>query len=704
MSLIAPDLDNLRFQKDLVDEARRRIIRYCPDWTDYNVSDPGITLIELFAWMTEMIVYRLNQVPDKNHLKFMELLGMQLKPASSARVPLTFRLSVPFPIDPGNDTFTTVPVGTEVATRPEKGEAEVIFTTEKSLVIAPPKIKWLYRNREFDTNWLEKGKFQALNDNRPQEGDAFYLGFDATQDISGYILQLEFQCEDVATGIDKDNPPLVWECSSGNLDEWLEVRPSLDDGEEDTTEGLNSPDGKLVLYLPLRMRPTEIQGREAYWIRCRYKRRSEEGGSYEKSPLIKRTTAQVLGASTWANHAVIVRNEVLGRSSGEPNQVYVLRHRPVLELQAGEYIEVQQDGFPKYAPWFPVKDFSNSGHEARHFVIDTDKGEVRFGPAIRQPNGQIKQYGRIPETDRLIRFKQYRYGGGVKGNMPANTIHVLRSTIPYVDQVTNREYADGGRDAESLEEARMRAARELRAQNRAVTLEDYESLARRVENIARAKCIVPQNIRGRLSPGAVELLVVPQVTVSLGDGDLSKLHLDPNLSRKIKNVLDDKRLLTTELLVREPRYIGIKVKVTVVWEDDGYPESLKKRIEMRLRNFINPLRISSDSKDWDEVMGKKWRGWPFGRNLYKGELFSLIQRSGGIKYVPDIQIEMRPVTPEKERYAEEEVLQIAAMDLTLIDNDFLQVPDDALLCSLEHEIVLIDEAQYIETIITKQKQ
>jgi len=75
MPLPEPILDDLRFQRDLVDEARRRIIRYCPEWTDYNVSDPGITLIELFAWMTEMIVYRLNLVPEKNHIKFMELLG-----------------------------------------------------------------------------------------------------------------------------------------------------------------------------------------------------------------------------------------------------------------------------------------------------------------------------------------------------------------------------------------------------------------------------------------------------------------------------------------------------------------------------------------------------------------------------------------------------------------------------------------------------
>src|SRR5512139_4121227 len=85
VTLPAPNLDDLRFQSDLVDEARKRIILYCPEWTEYNLSDPGITLIELFAWMTELMVYRLNRVPEKNYIKFLEMLGIQSLPASSAR-------------------------------------------------------------------------------------------------------------------------------------------------------------------------------------------------------------------------------------------------------------------------------------------------------------------------------------------------------------------------------------------------------------------------------------------------------------------------------------------------------------------------------------------------------------------------------------------------------------------------------------------
>ena len=75
MRLPEIELDDRRFQ-DLVSEARTRISRACPEWTEHNVSDPGITLIELFAWMTEMTIYRLNRVPDKLHVALLDLLGI----------------------------------------------------------------------------------------------------------------------------------------------------------------------------------------------------------------------------------------------------------------------------------------------------------------------------------------------------------------------------------------------------------------------------------------------------------------------------------------------------------------------------------------------------------------------------------------------------------------------------------------------------
>src|ERR687884_1587181 len=109
MALPVPNLDDRRFQ-DLVDDAKRLVQQRCPEWTDHNVSDPGVTLIEAFAWMTDQLLYRLNRVPDRNYIKFLELIGVHLYPPAAAHAPVTFWLSAP------QKSTVTIPTGTEVAT------------------------------------------------------------------------------------------------------------------------------------------------------------------------------------------------------------------------------------------------------------------------------------------------------------------------------------------------------------------------------------------------------------------------------------------------------------------------------------------------------------------------------------------------------------------------------------------------------------
>src|SRR3712207_4516910 len=122
MALPAPNLDDRRFQ-DLVDDAKRLVQQRCPEWTDHNVSDPGVTLIETFAFMVDQLLYRLNRVPDRNYVRFLELIGVQLFPPSAARAAVTFWLSAP-----QSDTVR-VPAGTQVATVRTETEEAVSFTT-----------------------------------------------------------------------------------------------------------------------------------------------------------------------------------------------------------------------------------------------------------------------------------------------------------------------------------------------------------------------------------------------------------------------------------------------------------------------------------------------------------------------------------------------------------------------------------------------
>ncbi|MDQ1591848.1 MAG: hypothetical protein QOG71_2475 [Pyrinomonadaceae bacterium] len=83
MPLQIPNLDDRRYQ-ELLDEALARVPVHNPEWTNFNKSDPGVTLIEIFAFLTENLLYRSNQIPERNRRKFLSLLGVPLQSASSA--------------------------------------------------------------------------------------------------------------------------------------------------------------------------------------------------------------------------------------------------------------------------------------------------------------------------------------------------------------------------------------------------------------------------------------------------------------------------------------------------------------------------------------------------------------------------------------------------------------------------------------------
>lgn len=699
MTLPTPNLDDLRFQQDLVDEARRRIAQYCPEWTDYNLSDPGITLIELFAWMTELMVYRLNRVPEKNYVKFMELLGVNLQAASSAHTELTFRFSVPFPIDGDRDIVPVVPENTEVATRPVEGEDEVIFSTDERLVAYPPSLTQLRRGVDFARNYLPRLNVQecrVFRDDQPQEGDTFYLGFDESSPVSGYILGLEIEArEALATGIKRTDPPLVWECSMGN-NQWMELMPSTRPGEDDTTGGLNNPTGRITLYLPLSMRVEDVHGISAYWVRCRFQQKRPTQGRYNQSPRLTGVRAYVLGATVTATHAVLIENEELEPCTGEPGQQFQLANFPILNPTEEEIVEIEErvKGEILFVPWQRVQDFSRSTRYDRHYIINTSTGQIQLGPNIRQRDGTTQQYGRVPEAGRRVRFVQYRAGGGTQGNVPVGRLNSLRSTIPYIDSVTNMRRAEGGRDFESLDEAKIRAPQELRSTGSAVTALDYEDLAKNANRkVARVKALVPGRGEGSPAPGMIAILVVPTAFNSLKVGDLTNLELADALARDVENYLDQYRLLTTTLLVREPAYEGVRVHVNVVVEPLSSPEAVRSRVLTALRTFLSPLNIVEEGSFLKNILGENWDGWPFGRDLYVSEIHSLLQQVPGVRYIQDVWMEHRRVLPVREQPVtdDESMLKPEGDFGPLLPVDrVLHARADGLFCSLDHQVQIVD--------------
>ena len=130
MPLPVPNLDDRRFQ-DLVDDAKRMVQQRCPEWTDHNVSDPGVTLIETVAYMLDTVLYRLNRVPDRLYLTFLDLIGVRLHPPTAARADITFWLASPA------DEVRTIPAETKVATARTESEEAIPFVTTADLAIIP---------------------------------------------------------------------------------------------------------------------------------------------------------------------------------------------------------------------------------------------------------------------------------------------------------------------------------------------------------------------------------------------------------------------------------------------------------------------------------------------------------------------------------------------------------------------------------------
>ena len=191
MPLPAPNLDDRSFQ-DILDEARRLIPRYCPEWTDHNLSDPGITLLELFAWMTDMLLYRLNRVPDKNYVKFLELIGRA--PASRPGQP---RRTSPSASPRAQAEDMVIPQGTEIATvRTETQEVDQLRHRPRSghARAAAGRTSWpvaaAHRFNDYRPALDDPRQGLGIFSDVPQENDAFLLGF--ANDLSAHTVAITF--------------------------------------------------------------------------------------------------------------------------------------------------------------------------------------------------------------------------------------------------------------------------------------------------------------------------------------------------------------------------------------------------------------------------------------------------------------------------------------------------------------------------------
>jgi len=605
-----PDLDDRRFQ-DIVDEAKRLIPRYCPEWTNHNLSDPGVALIELFAWMSEMILFRLNQVPDRFFTKFLELVGIEPFPPSVAHCDLTFWLSTVL------DHEVVVPAGTQVATYGAIEGDDVVFSTTADLVIAPPQLFTACtsqgaKEEHFTPAWEQlkfpKGEVVCFESDPLQAGDAFYLGFHNT--LAGNLVRLHVEASIEGIGVEPDRPPLLWEAWSGEA--WQPIRVHAD-----TTGGLNR-DGTISLVMPRHHEPVTFIGDHACWIRAKLLDPAPGQHAYQASPRIKSVRGETLGGTVAAEHAVAVGVETLGRSHGQPGQSFRVSKPPVLPRREGEHIRViTTDGVEE---WGEVDDFTASVGTDRHFVWDAGSGVVRFGPRVRYADGSVRQHGAIPRDGAEIVATGYRQGGGSVGNVGAETLSVLRTTVPFIDRVTNLVPATGGVDAETVENAKLRGPMTLRTGARAVTARDYERLTLESSvEVARARCLPPE--RG----GPVRLLVVPHVGGRPETHEIDKFALSPKLRDTISEHLDERRVLGATVEVGVPFLQGVSVAVLLKALPARPATLVRQRALDLLYEFVNPL-----------TGGPERNGWPWDADINRAPIAEMLEAVEGVDNVEQV--------------------------------------------------------------------
>ncbi|QXJ21398.1 putative baseplate assembly protein [Actinomadura graeca] len=611
MPLPAPNLDDRRFQQ-FVDDAKRYIQQRCPEWTDHNVSDPGVTLIEAVAHMVDQLVYRLNRVPEKNHVAFLELLGITLLPPAAARTDVTFWLSAP------HDEDVLVPTGVEVATQRTEQEEAVVFTTVRDLRIVPCELSGIAVQAgggppADHTADLRAEKDFACFSAAPRPGDVLAIGLSAAVPSCAVMVRMDSRVDGV--GVDPRQPPLLWEAFTG--EGWRECEVA-----SDGTGGLNRP-GDVVLHVPDGHVMSRVGVQEAGWLRCRLTEARPGQPFYSVSPTVRAAEVFTIGGTTGVVHAETIEDDLLGEAAGVPGERFRTEYAPVVAGDPPLVLETSDgEGWQR---WEAVEHFAASGPADPHFRLDAATGEVSFGPAVRTPDGLLRQHGAVPGKGAVVRAGRYRTGGGRLGNVARGALTVLRTSVPFVARVENREAARGGVDAETLEEAKRRTPVALRAQDRAVTARDYEELARRAApDTARIRCL-PVDEAGA---GAVRVLVVPQAVPDPG-GRLRFEQLVPgdDLLRRVTRHLDERRPIGIRLAVGPPFYQGVTVVSTLHAFVGAEAERVRLAALDALYGHLDPLTGGADG-----------RGWQFGRPLQAGEVFAVLQRVAGVELVDEVRL------------------------------------------------------------------
>jgi hypothetical protein len=675
MPLPLPTFDT-RTYRDLLTEALRRVPVHNPEWNNLSDSDPGVTLLQLFAFLGESIIYRANLIPERNRQKFLRLLGQGLQPAQPGRGLVAFALR----------REDTQPV--EVRTDDEVYAGKVPFRPEYGLLALPGECRAYYKEpvEEPERSRIEatynrlyasvRSALQGLEFYRtrpldPPSAGALLPALDLAQTVDRSVwLALLAASRDtevvrrtrealasrvltlgVAPALDATGkalypagppaadgrPRLVFEVpdATSPTPRYVPLPAAFKDDVLDTpgvvelrlpaADALRTWDnlGPLesgVGGFPPALDNAEDGQRLITWIRVRAPRlEDDDAGQGGKA----RVALSWIGmnAATVAQRTHVA-GERLSDGTGEPDQSAQLANTPVIP----DNLQLTVNG----EAWARVDDLSQAGPEVPPSAPLNAAAQLSASlpPSkvftVDRESGEIRfgdgARGMRPPRGALV-LCNYDFGGGPQGQVGIGAISRSPARLPSV-AVTNPIPTWGAAAGETVADAEKRIPGWLRHRNVLATQQDYREIARATPGVAIGRvevlALTHPDLPGQVSEGVVTVLVIPATDSREPDAPTpDRLFLQTVCAH-----LEPRRILTTELHIRGPDYqpIAVGVGIRAV---PGEPEGpLAERVRAALLRFLSPL-----------AGGFEQTGWPLRKAVEAAELQAAAARERGVAQV-----------------------------------------------------------------------
>ncbi len=655
MPIPITSLDDRKFE-ELVIEARERLQHHLPEMTQLSEGDPLYALVDLFAWMTESVIYRANLIPERQRQAFLNLLQLPLRPATPARgiVSIDARPGGGWQLPPllqseaalvaGDVTFTTegelqpTPLAMAVMVKEQIDKAELA-----ALDISAESLREIYNTsvNAFRPRAFNPGQDLLTLSNSLD--NSFYLlvylpdkkllpHADAIRDaLVGRVLNFGLApLDELPAEKAEALPPrqLRWEIAwqkeaQEKRATYLPLEVVADSSSGGRRAGvvrLRMPRSEAVLksnfaadpqYAGFDNTPPEppagVSAEQVlFWLRLSAPEESNFNLGY-----LGINAVDVVGQG-------VVRDQMVAVGSGRSEQAYLL---PNSEIDAAS-LQIEVSEYGTFVPWQQVSHFAASGADARVYRFDAASSAVQFGDGVR---------GKRPPAKSRIRAAYYRYGGGRKGNMAAGSIKQLASASSQL--MVRHEWAtQGGLDAETVSQAEQRIPAHLMHRNRAVTKEDFALLARDnpINPVGRAE-VVPGLLPGSSLdtvrtdiPGVISLFVLPPMTPRMGGAP----RPTAGLLRDLYEYIDARKLLGTELYVLSPQFIPLAIAVSIKVLDPTVVTETRNAVSRALLEYLWALSPG----------GPNGNGWPLGRDVEPGELKAVAARVSGVLSVGKLHL------------------------------------------------------------------